>query len=67
MLKKRIRVKFDINDPKHLDIAKQFFERNRWDVEGCPFSEVYPYQSVPDYIRSQIVHKFLGISTPVDQ
>jgi hypothetical protein len=63
LLKKRPRVRFDINNAEHLGIARRFFQRSRWDGDGCPFKEVYPYQSVPDYIRSQIVSKFLGLET----
>ncbi len=67
ILKKRDRVRFDIANRQHLAMARAFFETNTWGADGCPFQEQFPFQSVPDMIKTQIVHKFLKIDQTVDQ
>ena len=66
VLSTRPRIKFDISNKQHLKLAKNFFETGKWGSTGCPFKPEFPYQSVPDFIKTQIVLKYLGISQTVD-
>jgi hypothetical protein len=67
VLKTRVRETFDISNKKHIKIARDFFENGSWGVSGCPFKAEFPYQSVPNMIKTQIVYKFLKIDQTVDQ
>lgn len=67
VLRSRAKEKFDLSNSKHIEAAREFFLNSSWGKDGCPFIEEFPYQSVPDMIKTMIVLKFLKISIEQDR
>jgi len=56
----RQRVLFDFNNKEHVTRFRRFMTDNRWE-DGCPFELVWPYLSIPDMIKDQIIKNYLKI------
>jgi len=52
-------VKFDINNKKHLEEAKHFFDNSRWKT-SCPFEVEADYISIPHMIADKLAVAFLN-------
>lgn len=61
VLKHKVKRHFNIDNKTDVELFKQYLESSSWGKEGCPFELEFPFLSVPDMIKSQIVHKFLGL------
>ena len=56
----RQRVIFEPNNKEHVAQFRSFMINNRWE-NGCPFELVWPYLSIPDMIKDQIIKAYLKI------
>ncbi|MFZ9611064.1 MAG: hypothetical protein ACO294_10220 [Methylococcales bacterium] len=56
----RQRVIFEPNNKEHVAQFRNFMINNRWE-NGCPFELVWPYLSIPDMIKDQIIKAYLKI------
>lgn len=52
---------FNVNCNEDISVFKDFMEKNKWGSDGCPFNIKYPFLSVPDMIKTELLKKFLGI------
>lgn len=60
ILKKKHKVKFDINNDEHLMRAIKMIKSNSWGADGCPFSYTAPYLSVVDEIKDKMIERFIN-------
>jgi hypothetical protein len=49
---------FDANNPVDLQLAYDFIQTGKW-KDGCPFVESWPYTTVPDMIKTEVILKYL--------
>lgn len=52
---------FDINNKQHIKLVQYYVENLSWGDDGCPFVCEYPYLTVPDMIKDQVLHKFFKV------
>lgn len=49
---------FDVNSAEDLKIALNFLQTGQWE-DYCPFAVDWPYTTVPDMIKTEVVLKYL--------
>jgi hypothetical protein len=60
MMKVKPRVLFDANNKEHVECFKNFLINSRW-PSSCPFEVEYPWVSIPDMIKDELVRHYLKI------
>lgn len=65
VLKTQPRIKFDLNNPSHLEVVRHYITHQQWRLDGrttgCPFEIEYPWTSVPDMIKHKLACRALGV------
>lgn len=61
ILNQKSRRKFDVENPKDLEIFANFLKNSAWGPNGCPFQPEEDWISIPDMIKDKIVRKAFGI------
>lgn len=60
-MKHREYVDFDVKDPKHLKLFRDFMKNSAWGPKGCPFELEEPFISIPDMIKDKLARHFLKV------
>ena len=55
------KVFFDANDKKHLTAYKKFLSEGTCGHDGCRFVLKFPYLTIPDMIKDELIHKMMGV------
>jgi hypothetical protein len=53
---------FNVNSKEDIAVFAEFMKKSAWGPDCCPFILEFPFLSVPDMIKSKIVHKALKIT-----
>lgn len=55
------KVKFDVANPQHVDVYKNFLSNAKWGHSGCPFILEDPFLDIPSMLSHKYVRYILGV------